>query len=117
MARRSEFPTSTYAFTYSTAVWDNRTAFLDPKTKSIVGDLLPSSLVLLTNAHEIALHKRVASHGGHMVTNGAPWTRSWIDYSVHAQSPPIAENENSNAWRALHVQLFTPLMLNRCELR
>ena len=42
---------------------------------------------------------------------------SWIDYSVHAQSPPIAENENSNAWRALHVQLFTPLMLNRCELR
>jgi len=129
----------TVLLSYSSTKWDNRTAFLDPQTLAVAR--VASSLVLLTNEHELKLAKIVAKHGGHMVTNGiqprlwrhngllpchrmlmchcrcagAPMTRSWIEYSVGAASPPIGENENGCSWRSLHVQLFTPLMLNRYD--
>jgi hypothetical protein len=90
-----EFPHSAYSYTYSSSTWDNRTVFLDPDTLAV--SAVASSLVLLTNDHEIELAKIVAKHGGHMVTNGAPMTKSWIDYSVDSPLPPIGENENSNS--------------------
>jgi hypothetical protein len=108
---QDEFPHSTYSYTYSKNEWDSRTAFLNPYTKAV--EAVASSLVLLTNDHEMKLARTLASKGGHMVTNGSPQTRSWIQMSVDSPLPPIAENENSIAWRALHSQLFTPLMLNR----
>ena len=113
MHAQDEFPHSTYAYTYSNTTWDGRTAFLNPASKAV--ETVASSLTLLTNEHEMKLARTLASKGGHMVTNGAPHTRSWVQMSVESPLPPIAENENSNAWRALHSQLFTPLMLNRYD--
>ena len=72
-----------------------------------------SSLVLLTNDHEIKLAQYVASQGGKMVCNGAPQTRSWYQNAVASPIPPNSETENGNAWRAMHTQLFTPIALNR----
>ena len=78
-----------------------------------------SSLVLLTNAHELQLARFVASQGmphddcwhplhssksasnsradtgGTMVCNGAPHTRSWYQQAVASRIPPNSENEFS----------------------
>ena len=54
-----------------------------------------SSLVLLTNAHELELARFVASQGGTMVCNGAPHTRSWFQQAVATPIPPNSENEFS----------------------
>ena len=41
-------------------------------------------------------------------------TRGWIRHAVsRPERAPLAENENGCAWRAHHVMLYTPLMLNR----
>ena len=45
--------------------------------------------------------------------NGAPETRSWFQNARAAKHPTLNENENGIMWRALHVQLFTPIMLTR----
>ena len=107
-----EFPHSAYSYTYlHRARWDNRSVFLDKKTLEVKH--LVSSLVLLTNQNEINLAKLVASKGGTMVCNGAPHTRSWYQMAEASAIPPNSENENSNAHRAGHTQLFTPICLNR----
>ena len=72
-----------------------------------------SSLVLLTNENELKLARYVSSHGGRMVCNGAPHTRSWYQQAVASAIPPNSETEFSNAWRSVHVQLFSPIGLNR----
>ena len=48
-----------------------------------------------------------------MVMNGSPQTRSWYRNALTAKNPTINENENGCMWRALHVQIYTPIMLTR----
>jgi hypothetical protein len=48
-----------------------------------------------------------------MVMNGAPQTRSWYRAQLTARNPTMNENENGCMWRALHVQIYTPIMLTR----
>ena len=85
-----EFPHSNYAYTYlHKARWDNRSVILRPGTLEVAA--VVSSLVLLTNAHELALAKFVADRGGKMVCNGAPHTRSWYQQAVASSIPPNSE--------------------------
>jgi hypothetical protein len=107
-----EFPASKQKYTYH-APWDNRTAWLDPKTLAVQDGPLPSNLVLLTNEHELELARLLDDKGAFMVMNGAPQTRSWFRNALTATAPTINENENGEMWRALHVQLYTPVMLTR----
>ena len=44
--------------------------------------------------------------------NGAPYTRTWMQSEL---PPTLNEAENSIAWRAHHVQLYTPIMLTRYD--
>lgn len=107
-----EFPHSAFSYTYlHSAPWDNRSVMLDPHTQKVIA--VASSLVLLTNENELKLARFVADHGGRMVCNGAPHTRSWYQQAAAAAIPPNSETEFSNAWRSLHTQLFTPIGLNR----
>lgn len=110
--RDAEFPHSAFSYTYlHHAKWDNRSVMLDPITHKVVA--VASSLVLLTNENELKLARYVSEHGGRMVCNGAPHTRSWYQQAARAAIPPNSENEFSNAFRSLHTQLFTPISLNR----
>jgi hypothetical protein len=76
-------------------------------------DARPASVILLTNDHELSLARLLDAKGAVMVMNGAPHTRSWYQNALTANHPTINENENGCMWRALHVQLFTPIMLTR----
>ena len=106
-----EFPGSNFHYSYHTG-WDNRTVFLD-KNYAVRDAPLPSSLVLLGDAFEIELARFIDERGGIMICNGAPETRSWLRNALTAKLPTINENENSRMWRALHTQLYTPIMLTR----
>eukprot|EP01052_Picozoa_sp_SAG31_P029018 SAG31_NODE_2850_length_4998_cov_3.096346_4_plen_827_part_00 len=107
-----EFPASNYKYTYHSP-WDNRSVFLNTTTLDVLDEPLPASLTLLTNQHELHLAQRLDRKGGFMVMNGAPHTRSWFRNALTAANPTINENENSELWRAHHVQIFTPVMLTR----
>jgi hypothetical protein len=106
-----EFPASNFQYTYH-AEWDNRTVFLD-SSFAVRNAPLPSSLVLLGDAFEIEMARYIDDKDGIMICNGAPQTRSWLRNALTAKLPTINENENSQAWRALHTQLYTPIMLTR----
>ena len=110
-----EFPFSTVAYNYpqGNQRWDNRSVFLN--TTTLAPRAIVSNLVLLTQSLEERLLDIVKRHNGLMIMNGAPQTRSWVQkvLSNGVAHAPINENENSAAWRALHSQLYTPMMLNR----
>lgn len=110
-----EFPLSAFAYTYLTDPrqrWDGRSCFLNTTTLAVRA--VVSSLVLLTQPQELRLLDIVRRRRGLMIMNGAPQTRSWIEAVLSSpQSAPINENENSEAFRAHHSQLYTPMMLTR----
>ena len=87
--------------------------WLDPVTLAVQDGPLPASMVLLTNNFEIELAQMLDGRGGVMICNGAPQTRSWYQNALRARNPTINENENGEMWRALHVQMYTPMMLTR----
>ena len=105
-----EFPLSAVAYTYG--AWDHHSAFLDPVNLTITHKV--GSLVLLTHAHEMAIRRKVYRSGRFIVYNGSPMTRAWTTEAEAAGLPAtLNENENSIAWRTMHVQLYTPIMLTR----
>jgi hypothetical protein len=107
-----EFPHSEYSYTYHSP-WDNRSLFLHPVTLAPLDAPVPASLVLLTHENELALARMLDDQGSVMCMNGSPETRSWYRNALQAKSPTINENENGCMWRALHVQIYTPIMLTR----
>ena len=107
-----EFPATRAKYTYHSP-WDNRSAWLQPDTLAVQDGPLPASMVLLTNSYEIELARLLDARGAVMVMNGAPHTRSWYRNALTATNPTLNENENGEMWRALHVQLYTPIMLTR----
>ena len=107
------FHTACADFAADHSPWDNRSAFLDEKTLDVLDEPLPASLILLTSEHELELARILDAKDGIMVMNGAPHTRSWFRNALTAQNPTVNENENSELWRAHHVQLYTPVMLTR----
>ena len=71
---------------------------------------------LLKDALELELWRDITvRHGGFLLANGAPQTRTWIEAMVGAASPSVHFSENSIEHRALQVQVYTPLMLNRYQ--
>jgi hypothetical protein len=71
---------------------------------------------LLKDKLELELWKDITMrHGGFLLANGAPQTRTWIDAMVGAVSPSVHFGENSVEHRALFNQAYTPLMLNRYQ--
>lgn len=57
--------------------WDRRSVVVDPKTLAAVRGAV--SLVLATQEHELAMLAQVQAHGGTMIYNGAPVTRTWVE--------------------------------------
>lgn len=71
---------------------------------------------LLKGSLELELWESVTQkHGGWMVANGAPTTRSWIDAMRGAARPSIHFAENGLHHRIEWVQSYTPLMLTRFQ--
>lgn len=71
---------------------------------------------LLKGSFELELWREITvRHGGFVLANGPPQTRTWIDSMVGSTSPSIHFAENSVEHRALLVQAYTPLMLNRYQ--
>jgi hypothetical protein len=91
---------------YTFNAFDGRTAFLHPSNLSI--QYTAASLALITMPLEIKLKDITEAAGGFMTCNGAPLTRTEIQRGFGQH---VAENGVEQI--SEHVQLFTPIMLNR----
>lgn len=114
-----EFLGSSVAYTYS--AHDGRSAVLDPTTKAAVAPL--GNVALLSQAHEISLIQRVRDHGGPMVFNGQPRTRTTRSFAAEgnggsrvaggAGGASLHFVEDSEEARMRFTHLFTPIALLR----
>ena len=91
---------------YTFDTFDNRTAFLHPSNLSL--QYTAASLALISLPLEMKLKDIVEAQGGFMTCNGAPLTRTEI---LRAFGQHDAENGMEQV--SQHVQLYTPVMLNR----
>ena len=106
-----EFGPSLVSYTYDQ--YDGVSVFMDSRNNLTAK---VAHIGLLKDELELELWKDITmQHGGFLLANGAPETRTWIDAMVGAASPSVHFSENSVEHRALHVQAYTPLMLNRYQ--
>eukprot|EP01049_Picozoa_sp_SAG25_P016606 SAG25_NODE_3890_length_937_cov_1.215990_1_plen_165_part_10 len=91
---------------YTFNTFDGSTAFLHPSNLSV--QYTAASLALVQLEVEMKIKDITQAAGGFMTCNGAPLTRTEIrrGFGQH-----VAENAYQQV--SEHVQLFTPIMLNR----
>eukprot|EP01043_Picozoa_sp_COSAG02_P061135 COSAG02_NODE_8146_length_2690_cov_3.119259_1_plen_740_part_00 len=98
-----------YTFDASGELWDNVSVVMDPST--LTATRRAASLILLTQEHELSMLQKVRSHGGMMVYNGPPVTRSWTNAVNSDWAMYFAEDGEQCRVRFLH--LSTPIALTR----
>lgn len=91
------------------ATWDNASVAMDPNTLTTMRTA--SSLILLTQDHELNLLRDVRSQGGQIVYNGPPVTRTWSDAVAPNHAMYFAEDGEQCRVRFMH--LSTPIALTR----
>lgn len=98
-----------YTFDTSGELWDNASVVMDPST--LTATRRAASLILLTQEHELNMLRKVRTHGGMMVYNGPPVTRSWTNAVNSDWAMYFAEDGEQCRVRFLH--LSTPIALTR----
>lgn len=92
------------------AGWDNFSVVQDPTTLATVRTV--ASLILLTQEHELSMLRTVRSHGGVMLYNGPPVTRTWSE-AVGSSSWAMHFAEDGQQCRVRFMHLSTPIALTR----
>eukprot|EP01052_Picozoa_sp_SAG31_P013221 SAG31_NODE_791_length_12069_cov_22.664411_4_plen_1018_part_00 len=107
---------------YTFSQWDRRSALLDPDSRGVVR--LLGSVVLMTQDHEMILMDKIKTHGGGVIANGQPATRTLREYarSGNGSNRTVAGEpgganlhfrEDSPQFTSVWTHLFTPITLNR----
>lgn len=104
-----DFMLNNVGYTFG-AGWDNFSVVQDPTTLATVRTA--ASLILLTQEHELSMLRTVRSHGGVMLYNGPPVTRTWSE-SVGSSNWAMHFAEDGQQCRVRFMHLSTPIALTR----
>ena len=100
------------ASSYTYHLWDNVSALLDPTTKMITAT--PGSIALLRLKEKLQILDTVVyRHGGVLLMNGHPITRTFRETAIRAGPAVMAEVEAEQENFMLKTHLYSPLGLTR----